>query len=231
MPQKVEERKVEGKPYWIAIGDIHDDVSQTGNIPGISQAQGVLISGDITNRGSRARAEALLKEVERFNAKILAQIGNMDTRAVEDFLEQRGFNVHARATDLGFNIGLVGVGYSMPTPFGTPSEVSNTQIKAWLDQAIEQARDYEHLILMAHNPPFGTQTDRVRSGQSVGSRAVREFIEKHQPDVCITGHIHESKGVDCIGKTQIINPGLFGAGGYVLVRFVEGRLEAELRQI
>jgi len=222
---------VEERPYWIAIGDLHDDVSQIGNVPGISEAQGVLISGDITDYGSRARAERLLGEIERFNPKILAQIGNMDTQDIDDFLEQRGYNVHARATDLGFNVGLVGVGYSTPTPFGTPSEVSDAQIEAWLDQAIEQARHFEHLILMAHSSPFGTRTDRIGFGRSVGSRAVREFIEKHQPEVCIAGHIHESKGVDRIGRTQIINSGLFGAGGYVLIRLVEDKLEAELRQI
>ena len=218
------------KPFWIAIGDIHDDVSQIGRVPGISQAQGILISGDITNWGSRAGAQALLEQIERFNGRILAQIGNMDTRDVEDLLEEKGCNVHARATELGFNIGLIGVGYSTPTPFGTPSEVSDTRIRAWLDEAIQQAQNFESLILMAHDPPFGTQTDRVRSGQSVGSMAVREFIEKYQPAVCITGHIHESKAVDWIGKTQIINPGLFGAGGYVLVRLADGKLEAELRQ-
>lgn len=218
------------RPFWIAIGDIHDDVSQIGYVPGISQAQGILISGDITNRGSRAQAQALLKQIERFNGRILAQIGNMDTRDIEDLLEEKGFNVHARATELGFNIGLIGVGYSTPTPFGTPSEVSDTRIRAWLDEAIQQARDFEYLILMAHDPPFGTRTDRVGSGQSVGSRAVREFIETYQPAVCITGHIHESRAVDWIGKTQIINPGLFGAGGYVLVRLDDGKLEAELLQ-
>jgi len=221
---------VEEQPCWIAIGDIHDDVSQIERVPGISEAQGILISGDITNRGTRGRAEALLRKIEPFNANILAQIGNMDTPGVEDFLEERGFNVHARTTDLGFGVGLMAVGYSTPTPFGTPSEVSDRQLEAWLDQAAEGAQDFEHLVLMAHNPPFGTHTDRVRSGQPVGSRAVRAFIEKHQPDVCITGHIHESKAVDWIGKTQVINPGLFGFGGYVLVRLLGGRLEAELRQ-
>jgi Icc-related predicted phosphoesterase len=222
---------VEETPYWIAIGDLHDDVSQIGKVPGISEAQGVLVSGDITNYGSRARAERLLGEIERCNTNIFAQIGNMDTREVEDYLEERGFNVHARATDLGFKVGLIGVGYSKPTPFGTPSEVSDAQIRAWLDHAIEQARDFEHLILMVHNAPFGTKIDRVEFGQSVGSWAVREFIDKHQPDVCIGGHIHESRGVDRVGKTQIINSGLFGAGGYVLIRLIQGKLEAELRQI
>ncbi len=221
---------MEERPYWIAIGDIHEDVSQIGRVPGISEAQGILISGDITNCGGRARAESLLREIERFNTRILAQIGNMDTRAVDDFLEEKGFNIHARVTDLGFGVGLLGVGYSTPTPFGTPSEVSDSQIQAWLDQATERAQHFDHLLLMAHNPPFGTETDRVRSGHPVGSRAVRKFIEKHQPEVCITGHIHESVAVDWIGKTQIVNPGLFGAGGYVLVRLAEGGLEAELRK-
>ncbi len=222
---------MKGRPYWIAIGDLHDDVSGIGRVPGISEAQGVLISGDITNYGSRARAEQLLGEIERLNGNIFAQIGNMDTRDVEDYLEQKGFNVHARTTDLGFGVGLLGVGYSTPTPFGTPSEVSDAQIQAWLDRAIGQARDFEHLILMAHNAPFGTKTDRVGFGQSVGSRAVRDFIERHQPDVCITGHIHESKGVDLVGKSQIINAGLFGAGGYVWICLVEGMLQAQLRHI
>ncbi|MDY6987501.1 MAG: metallophosphoesterase [Thermodesulfobacteriota bacterium] len=169
-----------------------------------------------------------MNKVEHFNAKILAQIGNMDTQQVADFLDERGFNVHGRATDLRFGVGLVGVGYSTPTPFGTPSEVSDRQMRAWLDQAMEQARDFEHLILMAHNPPFNTLTDRIRSGQPVGSRAVRQFIEKHQPHVCMTGHIHESRAVDWLGKTRIINPGVFGTGAYVWVGLVGGKLEARL---
>ncbi|MBW1744759.1 MAG: metallophosphoesterase [Deltaproteobacteria bacterium] len=128
-------------------------------------------------------------------------------------LEEKGYNAHARTADLGFGVGLVGVGYSTPTPFGTPSEVSEAQLQAWLDQAVQGAKNYEHLILMAHNPPFDTRTDRVSFNQPVGSHTVREFIEKYQPDVCVTGHIHESRAVDRLGKTQIINPGLFRAGG------------------
>lgn len=223
--------KVEREPYWIAIGDLHGDVSRVGRIPGIREAQAVLISGDITDYGSKAHAERLLGEIERFNSKILAQIGNMDTADVEKYLEERGFNVHARTTDLGFHVGLVGVGYSTPTPFGTPSEVSDAQIADWLDQAMKEGRRHKHLILMAHNAPFGTKIDRVGFGHSVGSSAVREFIERHQPDVCIAGHIHESKGVDRIGQTQIVNSGLFSTGGYVLIRLVEDKLEAKLQGI
>jgi Icc-related predicted phosphoesterase len=71
----------------------------------------------------------------------------------------------------------------------------------------------------------------VGFGRSVGSKAVRQFIEKYQPDVCVTGHIHESKAVDRIGKTQIINPGLFGSGGYVMIRLLDGALKAKLLHV
>ena len=39
----------------------------------------------------------------------------------------------------------------------------------------------------------------------MGSTAARQFIEEVKPDVCISGHIHESAGVDRIGPTQIFN--------------------------
>ncbi|QGA68298.1 metallophosphoesterase family protein [Sulfolobus sp. E11-6] len=41
----------------------------------------------------------------------------------------------------------------------------------------------------------------------MGSRSVRELEEKFQPLLGLHGHIHESQGIDKIGKTVIINPG------------------------
>jgi hypothetical protein len=41
----------------------------------------------------------------------------------------------------------------------------------------------------------------------VGSTAVREAIDKHQPLLSLHGHIHEAKGVSRLGKTLAINPG------------------------
>jgi Icc-related predicted phosphoesterase len=41
----------------------------------------------------------------------------------------------------------------------------------------------------------------------VGSTAVRTFIERHQPLLALHGPVHESKGVENIGRTLCINPG------------------------
>jgi uncharacterized protein len=216
-------------PYWIAVGDVHEDASNIGRIPGIGKARGLLVSGDITNRGQEESARRVLSIMAAANPRIMAQIGNMDSRAVERLLEDQGRNVHARTTDLGDGVGLLAVGYSTPTPFGTPSEVSDEQIGEWLEIAARHADGYAHLLLMVHTPPFRTAADKVAGGHSVGSVAVRRFIEERQPEVCITGHIHEARSVSSIGRTTVINPGMLKSGGYALISLTEEGLRAELR--
>ncbi len=218
-------------PYWIGFGDIHEQVRNVGSIPELAEAAGVIVSGDLTNRGRKADAEKILAHIRRINPVIYAQIGNMDFQEVHDYLVDQGMNIHARGIDLGHGVGLMGVGYSTPTPFGTPGEVPDAQLAAWLDQAHEQVRDLPHLLLVAHNPPFGTATDKVSGGVSVGSRAVRAFIEKVQPEVCLTGHIHEARTMDTLGRTTVINPGQLAGGGYVLIRLTDAGLSAELKSI
>jgi Icc-related predicted phosphoesterase len=41
---------------------------------------------------------------------------------------------------------------------------------------------------------------------SVGSTAIREFIERHQPLLALHGHVHESRAAERIGRTLCLNP-------------------------
>ena len=62
--------------------------------------------------------------------------------------------------------------------------------------------------------PCGTALDRVHEGLHAGSRSVREFVDRNQPDYLFCGHIHEAEGVDIeIGKTKPVN---VGKRGYLL---------------
>ena len=42
---------------------------------------------------------------------------------------------------------------------------------------------------------------------AAGSTAVRAAIERHGPVLSLHGHIHESRGVQRIGRTTCVNPG------------------------
>ena len=114
--------------FWIGFGDIHEDLSLLGEIPNLSAADGVIISGDITNRGDARKASELLDEVFKINTNIYAQIGNMDRPEVTSYLDEKDWNIHAKGKLLAEDIGIMGVGYSTPTPFMTPSEVSDDKL-------------------------------------------------------------------------------------------------------
>jgi Icc-related predicted phosphoesterase len=70
-------------------------------------------------------------------------------------------------------------------------------------------------LYVLHSPPRDTRCDMVRASTHVGSRAIRAFVERHQPPLVLSGHIHESPRIsssywDRIGRTIVVNPGQFG---------------------
>jgi Icc-related predicted phosphoesterase len=74
---------------------------------------------------------------------------------------------------------------------------------------------YQKTIYVFHAPPFQTTLDHLYDGRPIGSRAIRRFIEAHQPLLTLHGHIHESPYLsgsyrDRIGKTLSVNPGQMG---------------------
>ena len=215
-------------PYWIAFGDIHDDLSGLAAIPGLEQAAGVIVTGDITVGGGAKQAVRVLEEIAARNPALLAQVGNMDRPEVTDCLQEKGWNLHASTRVLAPGVVIMGLGAAPFTPFGTPSEYPESHLAAWLEATHRNAPPHECLVLASHAPPFGTVCDRLHSGVCVGSKAVREFIEDVQPAVCLCGHIHESRGVDRLGKTLVINTGAFVSGGYALLRIEPRGLHAQL---
>ena len=213
----------------IAFGDIHMATAPVANIPAIHDADLVVATGDLTNYGRKAEARQVLDELLRYNPNLLAMVGNLDNFEINDYLDELGINLHRQARLLERKICLIGAGGSNKTPFGTPTEFSEDELHAILSDSLAQGREFLSLagykenevpmLLVSHTPPHGTAVDRLSNGGHAGSTAVREFIEEHQPQVCVTGHIHEARGEDNIGKTHIINPGMLQSGGWVEIVF------------
>lgn len=115
-------------------------------------------------------------------------------------------NFHERHIQVG-KWQVAGLGYSNPTPFNTPGEYSEAQLR----DRLRRFADLTPLVLICHTPPFGTALDQIRDGLHAGSHSVREFIEKHQPVFFYCGHIHEAEGVEIVmGKTRAMNVGKKG---------------------
>jgi len=212
----------------LGFGDIHMNLAGVENIPGIRSADCIIVTGDITNFGGRKDAAAVLDRLQSINANILGVAGNLDQPDVADYLEEKGISLHGTGIVLD-GLGIVGLGGSNYTPFKTPYEFSEQELASFLVSGFDRLGDVQDFILVSHTPPVQTSADRLLNGNHVGSRAVRSFIEERQPLLCLTGHIHESRGEDHIGRTLVLNPGMLKDGGYIEVHYHNGDISAALR--
>ena len=219
------------EPFWIAFGDIHDDLTRLRDIPDVEKAAGVILNGDLTLGGGVKQAERVLTAVRKRTLVCYAQIGNMDRAEVTDWLAKQGWNTHLCVRELAPGVALMGLGGSTFTPFGTPSEFPESRFADWLEHMWREARTYRHVVLSVHTPPHDTLCDIVGDGIHVGSSAVRDFILDAQPDVCLCGHIHESRAVDRLGRTVLVNPGAFATGGYAVLRLAGDDLSVTLHML
>ena len=213
---------------FVSFGDVH---MATRNLERMSEVLRdcdlVIVSGDITNFGGIDETKKILADVRRACPNVLALSGNLDRREVIPFLEQEGIALHGLGRVIG-GVGIFGCGGSNLTPFHTPTEFTEDEIYAALHSGYAHVREQRPLLMICHTPPFDTKCDRILSGKPVGSTAARKFIEEVRPEVCISGHIHESAGVDAIGPTKVLNAGPFKGGGYIVVTAEGGRLDARL---
>jgi uncharacterized protein len=172
--------------------------------------------------------------------------GNDDSPAVLDTLDDsdgdRVVASEGRVVELDETHTMITVGLSTPTPWDTPREASEEDIRAAIDTSAAQVPDLARCVFNLHCPPKDTLIDRClklrrdapgelprpvrEAGRFVttggGSVAVREAIREYQPLVALHGHIHESPGRVRIGRSQSFNPGS---------QYGEGRLEGVVVQL
>lgn len=222
-----------------SIGDIHMSPAKITHIPAIEQADLVIINGDLTNYGSKEDCKTVLNHIMSVNPQVLAQFGNLDKPEINDYLQGLDLNLHGQARMLHNRVCFMGVGGSNRTPFQTPSEFTEAQLEALLNDGYDQAQSFIKLaepiekikiplILVSHAPPLNTRLDRLTNGTHVGSRAVRNFIDKHQPELAVCGHIHEAVGSDTLGATTIVNPGMLASPGWVKIIVEKSQVTAQL---
>ena len=213
----------------VSFGDVHMAIHQMEKIAvELSTADLLILSGDLTHFGGRAEAKRVLDAARSYCPAVLAVPGNLDRPEVIAFLHEEGVTIHGQSRRID-KLGVFGCGGSNITPFRTPLEYQDEELEAILTQAYVEASDMPLQLMVCHTPPHATRLDRLTNGVPVGSLSVRQFIIRCQPHVCITGHIHESPGVDFIGRTKMINAGPFSLGGYIVIHCTQGAMEAELR--
>jgi Icc-related predicted phosphoesterase len=155
--------------------------------------------------------------------------GNDDYPDVLEALERAGaaavFSCEGRVQPLDDTHTMISLGFSAPTPWHTPREVTDEQLGHMIGELVAQVPDVARCVFNFHVPPVDSTLDTtlkfdwstdppvqlLEGGQVVlfgaGSQAVRQAVEVHQPLLGLHGHIHESPGAVRIGRTLCVNPG------------------------
>lgn len=183
----------------------------------------------------------LFKQFKQKNKskEIYAIMGNDDFKANIKLMEKADKSsilksIHMKSEKLSRNFNIAGYSFVNPTPFRLkdwekpdsiedkmPYQLFSGEVRSTEKEngtIIEDLNKLKKLsipkktVYVVHAPPFNTKLDVITSGAHVGSKSVREFIEKEQPMLTLHGHIHESPKMsgswkDKIGKTVCINAG------------------------
>ncbi len=172
------------------------------------KADATVVAGDITHFGTVEEFKEILRAIDTGKPLIYVP-GNCDpTEALDiDYM----INIHGKKFDY-LSYTFVGFGGSNPTPFSTRIEFEPQIAKKELEKLIVGEKN---LILVSHSPPFGTKAD-ISMGRHVGNPAIRSIVERFEPILVVCGHIHESRAIDRVGRTFIVNPGPASKGFYAI---------------
>jgi Icc-related predicted phosphoesterase len=221
------------------------DPDETAELQGDSERVGRLFTELMTRtlREWNDLAEAAFAGTDRV---IYVAPGNDDPWEIDDVLSElpRFRNVEGQVVLLGGRYEMVSTGYTNPTPWKTYREFQEEEIRQRVETLAARICSMETAIFNIHPPPYDSGLDvgpdidpvtfqqRATMGHGhekpVGSTAVREAIEAHQPLLSLHGHIHESRGATRIGRTLAINPGSDYGDGILrgcLVHLADGKIK------
>jgi uncharacterized protein len=214
------------------VGDVEGQVRRKGYYPLRMNVERLHELDQHPDQRAKTFQQVMLDGVQRWmemaqdklsgsGVRIFVCPGNDDEMEVDDVVRKSEMVQLGEGQVLeidGFS--MISTGWSNHTPWNTHREETEEQLGERIEAMAKQVTDPSRAIFNLHCPPFKSGLDEApaidadlkllhggRALRPVGSTAVRQAIEKHQPLLSLHGHIHESKGAVKLGKTLSINPG------------------------
>jgi len=220
------------------LAEIERKIRNRGSYPAIVTPDELTVlsekEGEVDRRFSLEMMHSLDRWLDMADGKLrggeigcILNGGNDDIFEIDQMIESSPCVTFAegKLIDLdGFS--MISMGWTNPTPWDTFREAPEEELAAKIEAIATQVPDMGRAIFNFHAPPYGTGLDEapaldanlrpMHGGavmKAVGSTAVRDSINKHQPLLSVHGHIHESRGVKWMGRTLAVNPGsVYGDG-------------------
>jgi uncharacterized protein len=221
-----------------ALADVQTQIRNRGSYPALVSPDELSHlseeEGEVDRRFSVEMQHSLDRWLDMADTKLrggqigcILNGGNDDIFEIDEMIESSPCVTFAegKVLDLG-GFSMVSTGWTNPTPWDTFREAPEDEIAKKIEAVVQHVPDMGRTIFNFHAPPYGTGLDEapaldetlrpIHGGavmKPVGSVAVRDAINMHQPLLSVHGHIHESRGIKKMGRTLAINPGsVYGDG-------------------
>lgn len=201
------------------VADLHYSLKQFDwLLAHAGEYDAAVIGGDLLDLGSALDADVQIAIVEKYlrllrqKARLAVCSGNHDgdsrnaaDESVAEWLRAaRAERLHVDGDS--FELGEARI---VVCPWWDGA-LSRGELEALLEREAAQVRRFR--VWIHHAPPQGARTSW--SGRKfVGDEALRGWIDRFQPDVVLSGHVHNSpfyeagSWIDRIGRTWVFNPG------------------------
>jgi hypothetical protein len=156
--------------------------------------------------------------------KYYVTAGNDDTFEIDTLLKHSSALsfVEGAVVQISQEHEMIATGFANITPWHCFRDITEEELAEKIEKMTDKVTNMRNCVFTLHAPPYGSGLDTameldkdlkpiMRNGAPsmipVGSRAVLEAVEKHQPLLGLHGHIHEARGTVTINRTVCINPG------------------------
>ena len=218
----------------LVVADIHGDLEKLEKLGGginHEEFDLAVCPGDFTDMFSipaefsqQDIAEMVIQKLKALKIPLMCVPGNHDPYEIVDYFEDYKINLHGKKRKF-HGMDIIGWGGAL-TPFNTLFEPTDEETNNVLNSLVRGSKP-NSFILVTHDPPKDTNVDAASSGMHVGSPVIRKFIEKNQPLVALSAHIHESPGTDKIGETTLFYPGAVFNNNYGVIEISNGEVRCQ----
>lgn len=200
-------REETGKTVKIlAASDIHEDrkaAKKLAEKAGREKADIVVLCGDLTFFDMDWKG--IVGPFKEKGIEVIFVPGNHDSPETAELLTKKYKikNLQEYSAVVG-DVGFFGCGGANVGPY----PITEKELYETLKRNYMYVRHAKKKVMVTHVPPSGTLIEKF---SFPSSRAVRKAIEAFKPDVHMSGHMHETEGMEeYIGKTKVMSIGKHG---------------------
>ncbi len=226
--------------FWVkrlrilALADVHGHIRPLkSTLEEAGDVDYILVGGDLSSYDGRLGSEVVyvLDEwCKEHGCRAFIVPGNTDGKELSSLSLEAASVIHMRV-EMAPPYVVGGIGGGLGFSFWDVSRLTDDVMASYVDDFVRKygagLAPYRWLLL-THTPPYGTKADILYTGTHAGSKALRSLIESRKPLITVCGHIHESRGIDNIGRTLVVNPGPNYRRFYSIIELTDETPEARL---